>query len=86
MVLVLVGASHHDVTLDEISRLSQSGRSLAKRLTATSDDVSGAVVLSTCNRFEVYLDKDEIRIENWHHDAPTGGEWYTIKPAPTEAE
>ncbi|CAB4882772.1 MAG: glutamyl-tRNA reductase [Actinobacteria bacterium] len=56
MVLVLVGASHHDVTLDEISRLSQSGRSLAKRLTATSDDVSGAVVLSTCNRFEVYLD------------------------------
>jgi len=39
------------------------------------------VLPKTQNRFEVYLEKDQIRIENWHHDAPTGGEWYTIKPA-----
>jgi glutamyl-tRNA reductase len=56
MVMVLVGASHHDVTLDEISRLSTAGKGLARRLVDSSDDVAGAVVLSTCNRFEVYLD------------------------------
>jgi hypothetical protein len=44
------------------------------------------VLPKTDNRFEVYLEPDQIRIENWHHDAPTGGEWYTIKPAPAEEE
>jgi hypothetical protein len=47
-------------------------------------DLLHKVLPKTENRFEVYLDKDEIRIQNWHHDAPTGGEWYTIKPAPAE--
>lgn len=56
MVMVLVGASHHDVTLDELERLSAAERGLAQRLVAASEDISGAVVLSTCNRFEVYLD------------------------------
>jgi glutamyl-tRNA reductase len=56
MVLVLVGASHHDVSLDELDRLSSAGDALAHRLVTASDDVKGAVVLSTCNRFEVYLD------------------------------
>lgn len=57
MVLVLVGASHHDATLEEIERLSRAGHSLATTLTA-HDGVNGALVLSTCNRFEVYLDLD----------------------------
>ena len=56
MVLVLVGTSHHDVTLDEIARLERAADGLATRLIASSPDVEGAVVLSTCNRFEVYLD------------------------------
>ncbi len=63
MVMVLVGASHHDVALDEISRLAEANRGLAARLVAASDDIEGAVVLSTCNRFEVYLDL------NGFHDA-----------------
>lgn len=32
--------------------------------------------------FKVFLDADQtIRIQNFHHDAPTGNEWYTIRPA-----
>lgn len=57
MVLVLVGASHHDASLEEIERLSHAGNSLASRLTS-HEGVHGALVLSTCNRFEVYLDLD----------------------------
>ncbi|MFM8155438.1 MAG: glutamyl-tRNA reductase, partial [Actinomycetes bacterium] len=57
MVLVLVGASHHDASLEEIERLSHAGTSLASIL-ARHEGVNGALVLSTCNRFEVYLDLD----------------------------
>jgi glutamyl-tRNA reductase len=57
MVLVLVGASHHDASLEEIERLSHAGTALASTL-VDHDGVSGALVLSTCNRFEVYLDLD----------------------------
>ncbi len=56
MVLALVGASHHDVTLDELERLSAASHGLARHLVDASDDVDGAFVLATCNRFEVYLD------------------------------
>jgi hypothetical protein len=36
--------------------------------------------------FNVFLDTDQaIRIQNYHHDAPTGNEWYTIR-AVTESE
>jgi len=53
---------------------------------SNGEDLLSKVLPKTDNRFEVYLEKDQIRIENWHHDAPTGGEWYTIKPAPAEEE
>lgn len=61
--MVMVGASHHDVTLDEVSRLAAAGQGLAQKLTQSSPDINGAVVLSTCNRFEVYLDLERF------HDA-----------------
>ncbi|MDP2014175.1 MAG: glutamyl-tRNA reductase [Actinomycetota bacterium] len=63
MVMVMVGASHHDVTLDEVSRLTAAGEGLARKLTQSSPDINGAVVLSTCNRFEIYLDLERF------HDA-----------------
>ena len=61
MAMVLVGASHHDVTLDELDRLVSAERGLAKRLVDSGEDIAGAVVLSTCNRFEIYLD-----LNNFH--------------------
>ena len=56
MVAVLVGASHHEVPLDAIEQLARSGDGLARRLIEATPDVRGAVVVSTCNRFEIYLD------------------------------
>lgn len=56
MVAVLVGASHHEVPLESIEQLARSGDVLARRLVEATPDVRGAVVVSTCNRFEVYLD------------------------------
>lgn len=31
--------------------------------------------------FKVFLEQDIIRIQNFHHDSPTGNEWYTVRPA-----
>jgi glutamyl-tRNA reductase len=56
MVMVLVGTSHHDVTLDELDRLVAAEHGLARRLVQSGDDIAGAVVLATCNRFEIYLE------------------------------
>jgi len=63
MVMVLIGTSHHDVTLDELDRLGGADQNLATRLVDSDAGISGAVVLSTCNRFEIYLDV------NRFHDA-----------------
>jgi glutamyl-tRNA reductase len=54
----MLGASHHDVDLDLLSQLSLAEDGLAVRLISSHPHVRGAVVLSTCNRFEVYLDLD----------------------------
>lgn len=54
----MLGVSHHDVDLDLLSRLSLAEDGLAARLTSSHPHVRGAVVLSTCNRFEIYLDLD----------------------------
>ncbi len=56
MVMVLVGTSHQDVTLDELDRIAAAGQGLAQRLLESGNDIDGAIVLSTCNRFEIYLD------------------------------
>ena len=59
MVQVLVGASHLDVSLDELEALAVGADGLALGLVTSSGAVAGALVLSTCNRLEVYLDVDE---------------------------
>ena len=56
MVLVMVGASHHDVPLEGIESLAHAGKQAAKALVASCPEINGAVVLSTCNRYELYLD------------------------------
>ncbi len=52
-----VGISHHLVPLDELARLSQ----VAEAIVAGMDGcptLSGHVLLSTCNRFEIYFDAE----------------------------
>lgn len=55
MALAVLGASHHDVTVAQLERLSSGADGIVASLQA-DPAVSGAVLLSTCNRLEIYLD------------------------------
>jgi glutamyl-tRNA reductase len=58
-VLICLTASHQNASFDLLERLSIGAPSAASTLVDSSDFVSGAVVLATCNRFEAYLDVAE---------------------------
>src|SRR5450756_1808801 len=52
-------ASHHDLDLDVLEQLSVGAESLGERVVADCPGLTGAVVLATCNRFELYLEIDD---------------------------
>jgi len=58
-------ASHRDLDLDVLERLSAGAQSVGRTVAAPAAAPAGAVVLATCNRFEVYLEVDR------PGDAPT---------------
>jgi len=58
-VLLCLTASHRNASFDLLEKLSIGAPGAATQLVETSDFVTGAVVLATCNRFEAYLDIDE---------------------------
>lgn len=68
MTAIVIGADHRRVPLDVLERLSISASDLPKVVGGASrrDHVAEAVVLSTCNRTEVYAVVDRF------HDAYTG--------------
>lgn len=49
-------ASHRDLDLDLLERLSAGAHSVGQTVAALDAAPAGAVVLATCNRFEVYLE------------------------------
>lgn len=51
-------ASHRDLDLDVLERLSAGAHSVGRTVAASGRAPTGAVVLATCNRFEVYLELD----------------------------
>jgi glutamyl-tRNA reductase len=62
-VLLCLSSTHHNASFGLLERLSLGASSAArvlvkKSLVENSVSVRGAVVLATCNRFEVYLDID----------------------------
>ena len=61
MVLLSLAASHHDLDLEVLERLSSDVHAVASELVGSTAHrfVSGAVVLATCNRFELYLEVDD---------------------------
>ena len=62
MGLALVGVSHHDVPLSLLDDISRSAASLPEHLVREPHaGVSGAVLLSTCNRVELYIDAEDTR-------------------------
>ncbi|ACZ32248.1 Glutamyl-tRNA reductase [Xylanimonas cellulosilytica DSM 15894] len=56
MVLLSLTASHRELDLDALERLSSGSTSVARTIVGSCKPVQGAVVISTCNRFEIYLD------------------------------
>ncbi|WP_233549637.1 glutamyl-tRNA reductase [Cellulomonas rhizosphaerae] len=59
MVLLSLVASHHELDLAVLERLSSDVAVVGGELVGASPSISGAVVLATCNRFELYLDVDD---------------------------
>lgn len=57
-MLICLTASHKNADFDTLERLSTSGDDVAPRILAGHPTLAGAVVVSTCNRFEAYLDLD----------------------------
>jgi len=59
-MLMVLGASHHDLELTQLDRLTGDPDSLSRGLvglTAADDSpVAGVVVVATCNRLEIYVD------------------------------
>lgn len=55
-VLICLTASHRNADFDVLERLAAADATMLPTLLASSDGVDGAVVVSTCNRFEAYLD------------------------------
>jgi glutamyl-tRNA reductase len=54
VVLFSFVATHADIDLETVAQLSTGASGLASSALAESPAVAGAVVLSTCNRFEIY--------------------------------
>ena len=59
MVLLSLVASHHELDLAVLERLSSDTHAVGHEIVGAASSISGAVVLATCNRFELYLDVDD---------------------------
>jgi glutamyl-tRNA reductase len=57
-------ASHHELDMSTLELLSTGAGSVGRAAVATCEAITGAVVVSTCNRFEVYLDV-ESPVDGW---------------------
>ncbi|SDB90500.1 glutamyl-tRNA reductase [Sanguibacter gelidistatuariae] len=49
-------ASHHELDLEALEQLSSGAHSMGTSAVQACEMITGAVVLATCNRFELYLD------------------------------
>lgn len=58
-MLLCVTASHKTAPFEMLERLSRTPDDVAPNLLRLASCVQGAVVLSTCNRFEAYVEVDE---------------------------
>ncbi|MGP6170221.1 glutamyl-tRNA reductase [Microbacterium sp. A196] len=58
-MLLCVTASHKTASFNMLERLSRTPDDVAPNLLRIASCVQGAVVLSTCNRFEAYVEVDE---------------------------
>lgn len=58
MALVFLGTDFHDSALSTLEFLEQASSKILRSLHQESAPLEGAIVLSTCNRFEIYCESD----------------------------
>jgi len=59
--IAMIGVSHHDISLHDLDVVSRRTRSISQSMVrACYPDITGSVLLSTCNRVELYLEGPEI--------------------------
>jgi hypothetical protein len=56
----------------------QSGHAYLKFNTAR--EMLSKVLPKTDCSFNIFREKNNIKIQNYHHDSPTGNEWYELAP------
>jgi len=64
VTLVLIGGSHHELSLSSLELLEHNVGLIRKQLftpETVTEGINGGVLISTCNRFEAYLD-----VERFH--------------------
>jgi len=62
VALVLIGASHHNLSLAKLEMLEHGASDVRKHLFNSSSiehGINGGVLISTCNRFEIYCDTEK---------------------------
>ena len=59
-MLLCLTANHRNTSFDLLEKLSFGAPTAAQTLVSDSSIVEGAVVLATCNRFEAYLEVDDV--------------------------
>ncbi len=62
-MLLCLTANHRNTEFDVLDRVARSVDAATASAFAAHDQVRGAVVLATCNRFEAYLDVDDTAAE-----------------------
>lgn len=65
-------------TVENFGWRNQSGHAYLKFDTA-QEMISRVLPKTDCS-FNIFREKSNIRIQNYHHDSPTGNEWYELTP------
>ena len=63
MTVILIGANYQNLPLADLEKLESAADQIRSSLFNDKSDqhgIDGAVVVSTCNRFEIYLDTDDV--------------------------
>ncbi|WP_209911819.1 glutamyl-tRNA reductase [Paeniglutamicibacter psychrophenolicus] len=56
MVLLSLVASHSDIDLETVAKISADASQVASVVLASASPVAGAITLATCNRYEIYCE------------------------------
>ena len=68
-----------NATVENFGWRNQSGHKFFRA--DNSEEFLQKLLPRTDNHFKIFKRGNVLRIQNYHHDSPTGNEWYTVKKA-----